>query len=170
MSRERWMPIAGFEELYEVSDRGRVRRLPTDALPNPRPFLKDRDTGDGYRIVALLRNGKPVNRRVHRLVAAAFLGGDRPELDVNHKDGRRANNAVGNLEYTDRSGNMRHYWTMPHARTGEKHWSAILTDSIVRRIRKDAGKVSMPKLARRHGIAVATVYAVIHRVTWKHVA
>jgi hypothetical protein len=169
-TRERWKPVVGFEGLYEVSTRGRVRRLPTKSSPNPRPFLHDRGTGDGYRIVALSRNGKPVNRRVHRLVAAAFLGGERPNLDVNHKDGCRSNNAVSNLEYTDRSGNMQHYWQMPHARTGEKHWSSIVTEEAVRQIRTDAGKVSMPMLARRHNIAVSTVYAIIHRITWKHVA
>jgi hypothetical protein len=170
-TRERWRPVIGFEGLYEVSNAGRVRRLPSETSPNPRPFLKDRDTGDGYRIVALSRNGKPKNRRVHRLVAAAFLGGEQPDLDVNHKDGCRSHNAATNLEYVDRSGNMQHYWTMPHARTGEKHWSALVTEATVRQIRRDAAHgMSMPKLAGRHGIAVSTVYAIIHRITWKHVA
>lgn len=166
VTTEEWKPILGYEDLYEVSDRGRIRRLNPGKPPR---VLTPRDGGHGYLTVRLSRNGKPVNRKIHRLVTAAFLGSVGSHVHVNHKDGVRANNQLTNLEYTDRSGNMRHYWSMPYARTGEKHWSSKLNKATVRRIRKAAGKMSMPALARKHGLAIGTVFAIIHRLTWKSV-
>ena len=168
MSAERWEPVAGYEGVYEVSSFGRVRRLPSRPGKMPR-ILSARDNGHGYRVVRLCRGGRAVTRKVHRLVAAAFLGTVSAAVDVNHKDGIRSNNRLTNLEYTDRSGNMRHYWSMPYAKAGAKHWSAKLTEAAVRRIRKAAGKMSMPALARKHGIAIGTVFAIVHRLTWKTV-
>ncbi|CAE7513541.1 unnamed protein product [Symbiodinium necroappetens] len=46
---------------------------------------------------------------VHRLVAAAFIGGSTPERwQVNHIDGDRRNNQVANLEYVSHAENIRH--------------------------------------------------------------
>ncbi len=168
-SVEQWKPVAEFEGIYEVSNLGRVRRLPSNPDKLPR-ILTPRDNGHGYRIVRLSRHGKPINRKVHRLVAAAFLGPVDPDVHVNHKDGVRSHNGVKNLEYTDRSGNMRHYWSMPYAKAGEKHWSSRLNEATVRQIRKVAGRMSMPALAKKYGIAIGTVFAVVHRHTWKSVS
>ena len=56
----------------------------------------------GYKVVTL--GGKAL--MIHRLVAGAFLG--KSDLEVNHKDGGKTNNALENLEYCDRSYNIRH--------------------------------------------------------------
>ena len=61
--------------------------------------------GNGYLFVR--RAGRHFS--VHRLVAASFLGHPLPaDLEVHHKDGNRANNALHNLEYVTRSQNMLH--------------------------------------------------------------
>lgn len=166
-SAERWKPVDGYEGIYDVSSFGRVRRVRPGKKPH---ILAHRDNGHGYRIVRLSRHGKPVNRKVHRLVAAAFLGPVPAAVHVNHKDGIRANNRLTNLEYTDRSGNMRHYWSMPYAKAGERHWSSRLTEATVRQIREQTGKMSMPALAAKHGIAIGTVFAIVHRLTWKNMS
>lgn len=46
---------------------------------------------------------------VHRLVAEAFLPEFSPELDVDHKDGNRANNLVSNLRVVTHSQNCKNY-------------------------------------------------------------
>lgn len=83
------------------------------------------DNGTGYRKVSLYVAGSDVQRRVHRLVAAAFL--QRPEADrngsertdVNHLDSDRANNKLSNLEYASRSENLLHGHMMAKVRNAQ---------------------------------------------------
>lgn len=99
MSSEIWKPVEGFP--YEVSNEGRIRN-------SKGSVLKQFRQKNGYMAVKLFKDGKGVNYRVHRLVACAFL--DRPEgkEEVNHKDGDKENNAASNLEWSNRSENVRH--------------------------------------------------------------
>ncbi|CAE7357887.1 unnamed protein product [Symbiodinium natans] len=65
-------------------------------------------TCDGYRVVK--KGGKAL--RVHRLVAATFLGQpESPDLVVNHRDSDRTNNHVRNLEYVTKSQNLLHAYS-----------------------------------------------------------
>ena len=61
MTDEVWRPVVGFEGWYEVSSRGRVRRV------GGRP-LRPATNSWGYRYVALSRRGVAVTRNVHALV------------------------------------------------------------------------------------------------------
>ena len=84
---ESWRVVKGFP-YYEVSNTGKVRSKITDIN------LKQANHNQGYKLVCLQhRDGtkKQSTKRVHKLVAEAFLG---PALgrEVNHKDGNKANN------------------------------------------------------------------------------
>lgn len=112
MSIERWLPVAGYEGIYEVSDQGRVRSL--DRVVNgPRgrkskrkgKVLKPCIEGFGYPTVGLCKEGISRTVRVHVLVAEAFLG-PRPEgLEVRHLDDVKTNNVPANLAYGTASEN-----------------------------------------------------------------
>src|SRR5258708_14980588 len=54
---------------------------------------------DGYRFVALCKNGIVRQPTVHSLVMAAFVGPRPNGAEINHKDGKRQNNILSNLEY-----------------------------------------------------------------------
>lgn len=56
---------------------------------------------DGYERVALCRDGKNYEMRVHRLVAEAFIDNPNNLPQVNHKDFNRRNNVFTNLEWCD---------------------------------------------------------------------
>ena len=66
-------------------------------------------------------------KRVHRLVALAFLGKPPTEhhSQINHKDGDKANNAVENLEYATPSQNCIHFHTL--AKRNSSHSSSLET-------------------------------------------
>lgn len=100
-SIEHWRPVKGYSDLYTVSDFGRVVNLRTGR------YLKPSVNHKGYLIVQLYDNGKSRTKRVHRLVAEAFIPnpGNLPEVD--HIDTDRQNNVVTNLRWVTGSSNTR---------------------------------------------------------------
>lgn len=58
--------------------------------------------------VNLSKNGKSNTKRVHRLVAIAFLGEN--NLQIDHIDGNKQNNCVENLEYVTPKENTQRAW------------------------------------------------------------
>ena len=64
----------------------------------------------GYIRVNLYNKGKKKRYFIHRLVAEAFLPKIQGKDFVNHKDGNKQNNELGNLEWCNRSENMKHYY------------------------------------------------------------
>lgn len=99
---ELWRDIQGFEGLYQVSDQGKVRGLKRGHL------LRPNRKRAGYMQVALSRDGICKFIDVHRLVALTFLPNPEKKPQVNHKNGRKDDNRLCNLEWTTNSENQRH--------------------------------------------------------------
>ena len=94
---EIWLPIKGFECLYEVSSFGRVRNLNYKRTGQTRVLSPYENKG--YLQVDLCKNGKRKSYSVHRLVAEAFLPNWFDEPQVNHRDENKHNNHIDNLEW-----------------------------------------------------------------------
>jgi hypothetical protein len=62
----------------------------------------------GYMCVNLINKGKKYNKRVHRLVAKAFILNYNNLKQVNHKDGDKTNNHIDNLEWCTNQYNTKH--------------------------------------------------------------
>ena len=103
---EQWKAIVGYEGLYEVSNIGNIRRLPsvirykqngTRNYPG-KDLLQERIV-EGYLRVVLSKDGVKKRYMSHRIVAEAFI----PNLDnkkfVNHINGNKSDNRVENLEW-----------------------------------------------------------------------
>lgn len=101
--QENWKKVKGFE-LYSVSDQGNVRNDKTGRI------LKGGLDTYGYPQVILCKNGARVNRKVHRLVAEAFVPNPDNKPQVNHIDGNKQNNAATNLEFCTYQENQDHFW------------------------------------------------------------
>jgi len=98
MSEEEWRPVVGYEGSYEVSDLGRVRSLPRNGTRREIVILRAFRDCTGYHRVNLRRIGI-VQRGVHQLVAAAFIGPRPKGMMVCHWDGDCGNAALENLRY-----------------------------------------------------------------------
>lgn len=122
---EEWRPVVGWEGLYEVSDRGRVKGLPVRARNNrhlPERFIAGRKHPKGYVSVELRHNGQPKQVLVHRLVCIAFNGDRSAEgLDVCHKNEVKDDNRKENLEWGTRSHNIKQYAESGRYRNQNSH-------------------------------------------------
>lgn len=96
-----WKVINEFPN-YSVSDDGRVKNNKTGKILAPSP------DSNGYLSVGLYRDGKHTTKRIHKLVAEAFIPNPLNLHEVNHIDGNKNNNDKSNLEYCTRSYNMLH--------------------------------------------------------------
>lgn len=107
---ERWRPIPGHDG-YDVSDLGRVRSwLSWRGLPVPRVLsLTTRPDG---RLEVRVHAPQRQQRKVHHLVAEAWLGPRPTGHHVRHLNGDHQDNQLSNLAYGTPSDNrqdqMRH--------------------------------------------------------------
>ncbi len=92
---EIWHDIEGYEGLYQVSNKGRVKSL----YNGSERILKLHDDGRGYLKAHLTKENTSKHIRVHRLVANAFIPNPENKPQVNHKDENKKNNCVENLEW-----------------------------------------------------------------------
>lgn len=89
--------------LYQVSNLGRVRSL--DRMGKRGKLRKGKmiipgESKQGYRQVALCKDGKMKQYKVHRLVLLAFdYGNYFVGAEVNHKDENPRNNSLDNIEW-----------------------------------------------------------------------
>ena len=87
--------IEGYEGSYQVSNEGRVKSLKFGKERVLRPTVDEY----GYLRVGLYIGRNKKTRRVHRLVAQAFIENPDNLPEINHKDENKANNNVENLEW-----------------------------------------------------------------------
>lgn len=129
---EIWKGIRGYEDMYAVSNMGRIKSL-DKILPHRIHgtwHIKERilrpapngPKGSKYLSVSLnVGRGVLVSLRVHRAVAEAFVDNPDGKTQVNHIDGNKFNNRADNLEWVTPQENSNHAW-----RTG-------LCENIVKR-------------------------------------
>ncbi|MDY2883057.1 MAG: NUMOD4 domain-containing protein [Romboutsia timonensis] len=111
---EVWKDIKGFEEIYQVSNFGRVKSLLRKRRNRNGYFyikekiLKQSINTYGYLQVCLYNNCERSVKRVHRLVAETFIPNPSNKPEVNHIDGNKTNNKIDNLEWVTSKENITH--------------------------------------------------------------
>lgn len=107
-----WKPIKDWE-WYLVNEYGHIKNSKTNKL-----IIGDKNSA-GYSRVCLYDGERHKKFFRHRLVAEYFIPNPNKLPEVNHKDGNKENNYMGNLEWCTRSDNERHAWD-----TNLKHYNA----------------------------------------------
>lgn len=99
---EIWLDIEGYEGLYQISNKGRVKSLYKGSERILRPAI-DRY---GYYKIMLYNDGVRKTFTIHRLVAQAFIPNLYNKPQINHLDENKLNNCVYNLEWATAKENI----------------------------------------------------------------
>ena len=113
--KEIWKDIPNYEGYYQISNLGNIKSLKRKVKQFngyqiiekeiDERMLKTSKQNNGYILVRLSKNGKAKTYSVHRLVIRTFIG--ESCLQVDHKNGKKSNNELNNLEYVTSFENMR---------------------------------------------------------------
>ncbi|MBO7079503.1 MAG: HNH endonuclease [Bacilli bacterium] len=116
MNKEIWKDIKDYEGLYQVSNFGRVKSLEKkvwnryEFIVRKERILKTKNNSKEYCIVKLYKDNKHYNKKIHRLVAEAFIPNPNDLPQINHIDGNKNNNNANNLEWCTNKENQIHAW------------------------------------------------------------
>ncbi len=121
MINEIWKPVVGFEGLYEVSSYGRVRTVPHYTMRGKSEHAEVKErvlkfflSKKGYYCIKLRKDGIAIHKRVHRLVAEAFIPNPENKPQIDHIDTDKLNNVVSNLRWATPSENKNNDLTRAH--------------------------------------------------------
>jgi hypothetical protein len=98
---ELWRDIKDYEGLYQVSNWGRVKSL-NYRNTGKEGILKGIEDGRGYLCVHLCNDDGVKNKKIHRLVAEAFIPNPENKPEVDHIDRNKLNNNLSNIRWADR--------------------------------------------------------------------
>lgn len=160
---KRWKRIPKFSD-YEVSTAGEIRSHKGMSVH----MMKTRIGSDGYpRLTLQDDDGNKRVRRVHLLVADAFLGAARGRI-VRHRNGNLQDPRLSNLKYGTQLENSADRYLHGTHGMGDNNSQAILTAKEARAIMKLKGKVSQAEISRRFGISRQAVSDIHRGKTWAH--
>lgn len=176
---EVWKNIGGYEELYQVSNHGRVKSVNRIVIRSDKRkmtikerILKAAPNTKGYMQVVLC-NGSEKPHRVHRIVAKSFVENVENKPQINHEDGVKTNNYATNLKWCTNSENQTHaYLTgLRKASMGEKSGMSKLKEEQVLEIRKRYadGGVSQAQLGAEYGVYDTLISRIVRREVWTHI-
>ena len=118
----------------------------------------------GYKLIRVVKNGKPANFQVHRAVALAFIPNPENKEQINHKNGIKSDNRVENLEWCTNFENHRHArlkGLFRETKRGGDSPCAHLTNQQAMEIRNaKIGKqygMSRNQLCKKYGVTVHVV-------------
>lgn len=161
-----WKQIESFN--YEINELGQVRNTKRNKI------LSANNSGE-YSSVNLSVNGKIKTRRIHRLLAIAFIPNPLNLPCINHKDGNKYNNALNNLEWCTQKHNLEHA-----LKTGLRNSSkgtsrpagnVKLTEIEVLEIRKlkETTNLSYLDISKKYNVGKKCIGDIITRRNWKNI-
>ena len=135
-----------YREQFAVSNQGTVINLKTCKRLTPSVNY------NGYVYVDLRGEGWRENKRYHRLLAELFIPNPKNLPQINHIDGNKTNNDLGNLEWCDNSyNNLNKHYNL------QKTFSAKEKEQI----KKDYSELPMPQLCKKHKTDYKTIRKIV---------
>lgn len=170
---EEWRNVIGYEGLYEVSNKGRVRSRQlwgrSGDSGGPTRHLSPGNVR-GYMQLNLAKDGVHKSALVHRLVAIAFVGlPPTPDHQVNHKDFDKSNNVPENLEWVTQTENNIYSKDVIPRNRGERNHSKLKEHEVMAIRELHALGATYGQLASHYKVSTQTIFSIVKRRKWKHV-
>lgn len=176
---EVWRDVKWYEGFYKVSNLGRIKSVERriklrgsyERLYESK-IMKCKVSKDGYYTIGLRMRGKREWKRIHRLVAEAFIENPLGYEVVNHIDGNKLNNNVDNLEWCTIEYNNNHAKEngLLRALHGEEKTESKLTNSVVISIRKDyKNGLKQSDICKKYNISATQAHKIVMMKSWKHI-
>lgn len=161
MEDEVWKDIEGYENIYRISNYGRILSF---TRKTPR-ILKKRIDHNGYIVADLYKNKKIQSLKVHRLVAQHFILNKQNKPYVHHKDHNPANNYYKNLTWATLQEHKVHSAFYHHK--GEANGNVKLTWDDVNHIKRllQKGHHAM-KIAEMFYVSVSAINMIKYKRNW----
>lgn len=115
-----FMPVVGYEGLYEVGKDGSVWSLNYNRTGQRKQMVPVPFTVYGHLGVRLSKDGKQKTHPVHQLVLKAYLPKPSPELVVMHINSEPADNCIDNLA-----------WGTNKENQNDPHFRALLSKPVL---------------------------------------
>lgn len=184
---EDWRPILGYEEIYEVSNRGRVRsldrsvrhkngvvrRYPSRVLVPIKNVMQKRNGFErSYYVFNLAKLGKVTKLLLHRLFAIAFIPNPLNLPEIDHVNGDSLDNRIENLNWVSSGENVRrsfHQGLRSRHRRGENSPLACLTNASAIEIYRRCQTESDEELALAFNVSKSAINNIRYKHRWKAV-
>jgi hypothetical protein len=165
--KEVYKAVKGYENIYEVSDSGKIRNAKT------RKALTPQITRFGYLRIQLHNNKVVKNYFVHNLVANAFIDNPLNKRCVNHLDGNKQNNTLSNLERCSHSENTLHAFRIGLCdKTGIKNNNAKIEEIDVLAIRYiyKSGLLNQKEIGSFYNLSQGNIGKITRNHIWAHIS
>lgn len=173
MSKSKVIKINGNESNYMITDNGKVYSL-NYMNTGKKHRLKTRIDKDGYEIVTIYYNGKRFDRKVHRLVAEAFIKNPYNKPEVNHKNGIKNCNNVKNLEWATNLENIHHSWEsgLSKPMCGQYNPASKHSDEEIATVCKliESNKYTFKEISNITNVNKDVIKGIFHRNIWKQLS
>jgi hypothetical protein len=167
LNKEIWLPVVDYEDLYQVSNCGRIRRIYKRGKWPALGIMRTTPNSDGYPSLNLRDHyGSRKHLTVHLTVIIAFKGYPEEGDQCRHMDGNKNNCHISNLEWgtvrENQEDKIRH-----GSLKGSKNPNAKLNQELVNEIRiKLSGFYSYRTIQKEYGISRAQVWRIKSYTSW----
>lgn len=169
MAKEKIINILGID--YIISSDGHIYSTKNIGRGKYHKEISQRKNSDGYMDVTVGPKNFRTTRKVHRLVAEAFIPNPDNLQEIDHIDRIRHNNDVSNLRWISHEDNVARipFEVGSAARSGENNGRAKVTWGLVEEIRNkyENENYTIASLSKEYNIPNSTVHNIVHYNTWK---